>query len=101
MRRLLSERASERDNAHAIALALNVSVRTLHRQLDDEGTSLQALRDDMRRAQAIDLLTRTTRPIKQIARSVGYASEKSFARAFRQWTGEAPSEYRRKGGLTG
>jgi len=35
----------------------------------------------------------------QVARSVGYASEKSFARAFRQWTGRSPSEFRRKGGL--
>lgn len=99
VRRLLSERAGERDNAHTIALALNVSVRTLHRQLDDEGTSLQAIKDDMRRAQAIEQLSRTTRPIKQVARSVGYASEKSFARAFRQWTGQSPSEFRRKGGL--
>ncbi|HRO60968.1 MAG TPA: helix-turn-helix transcriptional regulator, partial [Burkholderiaceae bacterium] len=93
--------AGERDNAHTIAHALNVSVRTLHRQLADEGTSLQSIKDDMRREQAIDQLSRTTRPIKQIARAVGYESEKSFARAFRQWTGEAPSEYRRKGRLQG
>ncbi|HRP66900.1 MAG TPA: helix-turn-helix domain-containing protein, partial [Thauera sp.] len=30
----------------------------------------------------------------QIAAAVGFDSEKSFARAFREWTGVAPSAYR-------
>ena len=100
LRSLLNASAGEAHNAHSLALALNVSVRTLHRQLEDEGTSLQAIKDDVRRDQAIEQLCRTTRPIKRIALAVGFASEKSFARAFRQWTGEAPSEYRRKAALS-
>ena len=44
-------------------------------------------------------LRRTTRPIKQVALAVGFGNEKSFARAFRQWTGDSPAEYRRKAAL--
>lgn len=95
-RSLMTARPSDQHSAAALASALNVSVRTLHRQLEEEGTSLQALKDAVRREQAIEQLCRTTHPIKQIALSVGFASEKTFARAFRHWTGESPSEYRHR-----
>ena len=42
----------------------------------------------------LDLLRRTERPIKQIAQAVGFRNEKSFSRAFRSWTGSAPTAYR-------
>lgn len=82
--------------ANALAHALNLSTRTLHRQLREEGASLQALKDDVRRERAMDALGRSQRPIKQVAQAVGFGSEKSFARAFRQWTGESPADYRRR-----
>jgi AraC-like DNA-binding protein len=97
-RSLMTARPSEPHSATALADALNVSVRTLHRQLEEEGTSLQALKDAVRREQAIEQLRRTNHPIKQIALSIGFASEKTFARAFRHWTGESPSEYRHNPG---
>jgi AraC-like DNA-binding protein len=97
--RLLAQRTRERlkRGIHSTALLadeLNLSVRSLYRQLHEEGTSLQALKDEARLDKAIDLLRRTERPIKQIAQAVGYRSEKSFARAFRSWTGSAPTAYR-------
>jgi AraC-like DNA-binding protein len=78
----------------AVAAALHLSVRSLHRQLACEGAALQTLKDEMRQQRATELLRRTSLPIKQVALAAGYASEKSFARAFRQWTGESPSEHR-------
>lgn len=80
--------------AESLAEALNVSVRTLHRQLQEEGASLQGLKDEVRRSRAMDLLGRSQKPVKQVALAVGFGSEKSFARAFRQWTGESPTGYR-------
>jgi len=56
---------------------------------------LQDLKDETRRDHAIDLLRRSSRPIKQVAHAVGFGNEKSFARAFRQWTGTSPSELRK------
>jgi len=98
--RLLVQRVRELLPAHpiaeALAAALNISVRTLHRQLRNEGTSLQEQKDRARRDLAIELLLRTTRSVKQIALAASFHNEKSFTRAFRQWTGESPAQYRRK-----
>ena len=103
--RLLVQRVREllfvQQTADTLAGALNMSVRTLHRQLKEEGTSLQALKDQVRRDRAIELLTRTTRSVKQIALAVAFRNEKSFTRAFGQWTGASPVEYRRKLSPTG
>lgn len=97
VRALLREHPASLANADAVARALHMSTRTLHRHLRDEGSSLQQLRDEVRRGEAIQLLCRSMRPIKQVALAVGFRDEKSFSRAFRQWTGKSPSEYRRSG----
>ena len=94
VRELLQQRTEGLRNAEQVAAALHLSVRSLHRQLAEEGASLQALKDEARRERAIELLRRSQRPIKQVAAAVGFRSEKSFARAFRQWTGQAPSDFR-------
>lgn len=98
--RLLVQRARELVTKHrtaaTLAQALNISVRTLHRQLKDQGTSLQALKDQVRRDKALHLLARSKRSVKQIAMDVAFRNEKSFTRAFRQWTGESPAAYRRQ-----
>ncbi len=96
VRELLRTHAEQTGNAEALAVLLNVSGRTLHRQLKDEGTSLQALKDDVRREQAQQHLQRTDKPIKQIALAVGFRNEKSFSRAFRGWTGETPGAFRQR-----
>lgn len=98
--RLLAQRVREllrggTLTAPALAQALHVSVRTLHRQLRDEGRPLQALKDEVRRDTAQALLARSDRPVKQVAAAAGFRSPKSFARAFRQWTGQTPEQWRR------
>jgi len=66
----------------------------LHRQLKEEGISLQAVKDEVRRERAIELLQRTRKPIKQVAESAGFQNEKSFIRAFKQWTNQTPAVFR-------
>jgi len=83
-------------SGESIAGALNVSLRTLHRRLHEEGATLQRLKDDVRRELATERLVRTSRSIKQIAHDVGFQNEKSFLRAFKKWTGESPLGHRRK-----
>ena len=82
-------------SAESLAALLHVSPRTLHRQLKEEGATLQGLKDAARHARAVELLHRTQRPIKQVAEAAGFVNEKSFIRAFRVWTGHSPAEFRR------
>lgn len=98
VRQLLREHPVHSATAEQIALQLHVSVRTLYRKLWEEGTSLQLIKDEIRRDKAIELLHRSQLPIKQIAAKVGFGNEKSFVRAFKTWTGKPPGAYRKTSG---
>jgi AraC-like DNA-binding protein len=99
VRQTLAAHPGQAHNADGVATLLNISARTLHRQLKEEGASLQELKDEVRCDRAKDLLYRSTRPVKQVAAAVGFTNEKSFTRAFRAWTGMSPGEFRK--GLQG
>lgn len=99
--RLLPERARawlcahpQQATAEHLAQALQVSVRSLQRQLCAAHTSVQALKDQVRQEQAQQHLLRTRWPIKRIAAQVGFENEKSFIRAFKTWTGLTPHAFR-------
>ena len=94
IRQVLGNLAGVSHNAEALAAALNMSPRSLHRHLQEEGASLQQLKDEVRFARAKDLLLRTTKPIKQVAASSGFRNDKSFTRAFREWAGTSPATFR-------
>ncbi|MFP5466207.1 MAG: AraC family transcriptional regulator [Gammaproteobacteria bacterium] len=94
VRQVLLAQPRQAHNAQDLATTLNTSTRTLHRQLRDEGTTLQALKDSVRRELALALLQRSSRPIKQVADAAGFQNEKSFIRAFKGWTGMTPGEWR-------
>ncbi|QXL84374.1 AraC family transcriptional regulator [Comamonas sp. NLF-1-9] len=94
VRQLLGSDPAMLQSAVLVADALHLSERTLHRQLRQEGASLQQLKNEVRRAQAEHLLRHTERPVKQVAQAAGFASDKSFARAFRAWAGCSPQQYR-------
>jgi AraC-like DNA-binding protein len=97
VRQALASHPTETHSADDLAALLHLSARTLHRQLKDEGASLQTLKDEVRQARAQDLLLRTNRPIKQVALAAGFQNEKSFMRAFKGWTGQSPITFRQAG----
>jgi AraC-like DNA-binding protein len=94
VRELLRQPRADALHAEGLARALHVSLRTLHRHLRLQGASVQSLKDEVRSARAQELLRRSRQPVKQVAHQLGFRSEKSFARAFRQWTGVTPSDWR-------
>jgi AraC-like DNA-binding protein len=96
VRQALAAQPARTHSAEDLAALLHVSPRTLHRQLKEEGASLQALKDAVRQGRARELLLRTARPIKQVAASAGFQNEKSFIRAFKAWTGLSPAAFRQQ-----
>jgi len=97
VRQVLKAQPLETHNAHDLAALLHTSARTLHRQLKEEGATLQALKDEVRRERAMALLLRSSKPLKQVAQAAGFQNEKSFIRAFKGWTGMTPGAWRGEG----
>jgi AraC-like DNA-binding protein len=77
-----------------VAAELAVSPATLRRRLHDEGASWQRVKDGLRRDLAVHQLMRPGRSVAEIAQALGFDDASSFHRAFRKWTGAAPSAYR-------
>ena len=99
VRQALAAWPEQAHKADGVAALLHVSARTLHRQLKEEGASLQALKDEVRFERAKDLLNRSDKLVKQVATAAGFKNEKSFIRAFRAATGLSPGDFRK--GATG
>lgn len=78
-----------------VADQLHLSPRTAHRRLEEEGSSFRGIKDALRRDMALARLTKTRDPISQVAADLGYADTSAFYRAFVEWTGMAPVNYRR------
>jgi AraC-like DNA-binding protein len=79
------------------ARALGVGVRTLERRINRQGASFGQLVEDVRRSEALRLLSQTTAPIYEIAFCLGYMDVSSFNRAFKRWLGTSPRAYRDSG----
>ena len=81
-----------------VARLLNVSRRTLQRELDEYGLNYRQVLEQVRTERAFDLLIESQDSITDIALSLGYGDVPSFTRAFRRWKGSPPSDFRRASG---
>ncbi|HLO64179.1 MAG TPA: AraC family transcriptional regulator [Azonexus sp.] len=79
-----------------IADRLHLSPRTIHRRLEEEGSSFRGIKDALRRDMALARLTKTRDSIAKVAADLGYADTSAFYRACVEWTGMAPVHYRRQ-----
>jgi AraC-like DNA-binding protein len=77
-----------------IARAMAMSDRNLQRALRSDGTSFQTLLDEVRRDLAISHLADPATSAGQVGFLLGFSEPSAFHRAFRRWTGKAPSAYR-------
>lgn len=77
------------------AAAFGTTPRTLMRRLDAEGASFRSIKDGLRRDIAIRDLREGEKNLERIAQELGFSSAANFHRAFRRWTGSAPSAFRR------
>jgi AraC-like DNA-binding protein len=83
------------DSLSDIAMAIDLHPRTLERRLEHEGTTFDAIKDEVRFTMAKDLLLLTSLPIGEISASLAYGSHSSFVHAFHRWSGTTPSRWRK------
>jgi AraC-like DNA-binding protein len=96
LREFLLTRVAENDiNLSEAADYFRVSERTLQRRLAETGTSLNDLRDDVRRSLAEKLLTETELSAAEIALRLGYSAASAFTRSTIRWFGKTPRDYRK------
>ncbi|MGD1927287.1 MAG: AraC family transcriptional regulator ligand-binding domain-containing protein [Leptolyngbyaceae cyanobacterium] len=97
LRRGIMENATQGEyGAAAAAAKANISLRTAQRLAKQHGTSLNALIDEIRLANAKSFLGDPEIDITTVGEIVGYTDARAFRRAFKRWTGRSPKEYRKQ-----
>jgi AraC-like DNA-binding protein len=76
-----------------VAFNFNVTPRSLQRKLQEEGATFQQVSDAVRKSLALHYIEVGTHPIKEISIMLGYNELSAFSRAFKRWTGRAPTNY--------
>jgi AraC-like DNA-binding protein len=75
---------------------LDVSERTLQRQLEATGSRFAELVQSAVQRRACDLLQGSSRSITSVAFALGYSDAAHFTRAFKRWTGVSPQSWRNR-----
>jgi AraC-like DNA-binding protein len=78
----------------AVGRKLHTSERTLQRQLDEEGTGFRHVLREVRQELAEAYLRSGEHSVTEVTYLLGYQETATFSRAFKQWTGVAPSRFR-------
>jgi AraC-like DNA-binding protein len=77
-----------------MAAKLAISSRSLQAKLASEGSSYKALVRQYQESMARHLLDKPDMAIADIAYLLGYSEHTNFSRAFANWTGKSPKQYR-------
>ncbi len=96
IRDILATTLPEAPDLAGVAQRLRLSLRTVQRRLKQEGASFRGVKAALRRDLALAGVEDSSRPISAIALELGYAESSAFFRAFVDWTGEAPTSYRKR-----
>jgi AraC-like DNA-binding protein len=92
---LAEDRSQEVPTLETAASQLGMSARTLRRRLQEEGTSFAAIAGEARADLAKRYLARDRLTLGEVAARLGFSEPSAFHRAFKRWTGQTPSAYRR------
>ncbi len=78
-----------------IAIELNMSIRNLRRKLAQENTTFKTLLDGVRKDLALRYLNVPSISISKVTEKLCFENQSSFTRAFRRWTNNTPTQYRK------
>ncbi len=79
----------------AVALRLNLSLRTLQRRLTDAGCSYRQLVNGLRECHVRNLLDDPALSLKDVAFLLGYAEQSAFNHAYARWNQTSPRSMQR------
>jgi AraC-like DNA-binding protein len=95
VRRAIQDRLTgHRPSMDVISEALHMSPRTLQRRLQETGSSFQRVLDEARHSMARYYLSNSVLELNEAAYLLGFEDPNSFGRAFRNWEGMPPSDWR-------
>jgi len=95
VRRAIQDRLTgQRPSMNVISETLHMSPRTLQRRLQETGSSFQRLLDEARHSMARYYLSNSVLELNEAAYLLGFEDPNSFGRAFRNWEGVPPSDWR-------
>lgn len=77
-----------------VAEAVFMSPRTLQRKLAAEGTSFKQILQEVRLSMANEYLREDKLTLIEVSYLLGFSEQSSFTRAYKRWTGKAPSDMR-------
>lgn len=77
------------------AITLGVSSRSLRRRLQQEGSTFGSVLAEARKELAIKLLLESDEAVSSIGYQIGFEHPTHFGRAFKKWTGQSPTQFRR------
>ncbi len=96
VRGVLSQRLASGEPAQEeIAELLNMSARTLQRKLLESGMTYKQILDATRHSMALAYLSAPRHSVSDVTYLLGFSASSCFTRAFRRWTGQSPSDWRR------
>jgi AraC-like DNA-binding protein len=94
VRHLLIESGLRIRHEEELASRLCLSPRTLRRQLAAGGQTFQRILDSAREQLACQMLGAPSLKVEDVAERLGYSDARTFRRAFKQWVGKTPAEWR-------
>jgi AraC-like DNA-binding protein len=95
LRRVLrTELLRDSCSAATVARLFSMHRRTLNRHLRTEGLAFRQVANEIRFELACELLENTDMALGQVAAALKYSELSAFTRAFRRWSGQAPSAWR-------
>jgi len=77
-----------------VADHVGMSPRTLKRRLSDKGASFRELVQELQKDVALEYLKNSNKSLSEITFLTGFSDPSAFNRAFKRWTGQAPSSFR-------
>ncbi|REL28123.1 AraC family transcriptional regulator [Thalassotalea euphylliae] len=91
----VQEQLSDLPTLPELAAQMQLTPHTLQRRLAAEGSTYLAIKNQVKRDSAIELLVNSKMTIEAISEQLGFSETSPFTRTFKEWTGVPPSAYRK------